>query len=123
MKRKALHSMFALAIPVSALLAATPAVARPPQQQTATAAACAATPNPVAVGDAYTVTGWNLTPGAMVDVYVSDAVGLRWSSATADGSGTISVPGWANFEGTSTVTVKAHTRKATVLATCTFEVV
>lgn len=85
--------------------------------------ACAVTPDPATVGGTYTVDGWGLPADQFVSVVVQDSHGSMSWFAQTDSDGLVSVSSWASWAGTSNVSVsQTRHHKATVLASCSFDV-
>ena len=83
---------------------------------------CAVTPNPVANGSQYTISGTGYQPGQMLDVFSGDG-GIIY--AQADGNGNFITWDRATFQKMGTKTVNVYEmgdRQMTVLATCSFDV-
>jgi len=83
---------------------------------------CSVSPNPVANGAQYTISGTGYNPGQMLDVFSGDG-GIVFAQANGDGNFTT----WdrASFLNTGTKTVNVYEmgdRHMTVLATCSFDV-
>ncbi len=84
---------------------------------------CSVAPNPVPVGDQYTVSGWGVPTTAYLNVWIEDSHGVTVLLPPVNADGTFSGSSWASWAGTSNVTVKdISSNRAVVLATCSFEV-
>lgn len=82
---------------------------------------CSVTPNPVAVGGIYTVTGSGFTAGDPLSVFVSDSVGTNLFIPAADANGNFSVSSYASWSGGYTVSVyDTSGRKPVYEAGCSF---
>jgi hypothetical protein len=83
---------------------------------------CAVTPNPVANGTQYTISGTGYKPAQMLDVFSGDG-GIVFAQANGDGA--FSTWDRASFLSTGTKTVNVYEmgdRHMSVLATCKFDV-
>lgn len=114
---------FAAAAALAALVAVpTPAfAARKTTHNSSSAASCSVSPGTVSQYSGYVVSGTGLPANTMVNVYVSDSVGTQWSSAVTDGSGNVSVSGYASYTGTYNVSITNTDRQLTQLASCSFQ--
>lgn len=84
---------------------------------------CSVTPNPVAVGSNWTMTGTGLPASTFVNVYDSDSGGTTVWMAQTSSTGTVSITWHSYYAGTSTIKVTtALAKKASTLATCSFQV-
>lgn len=88
-----------------------------------TSGSCSVSPNPVAVGAQWTVTGSNLGANAIVDVLITDSAATTAFNIQADASGNLTDTWHSYNTGTSKVTMKeaSHNKQVTV-ANCSFTV-
>ena len=85
-------------------------------------AACSVTPNPVAVGSDWTMTGAGLPAGSYVNVWEKDSASTTVWFAQIDASGTVSIT-WHSYNvGTTTMSVTSTSGNDATLASCTFQV-
>ena len=85
-------------------------------------AGCNVTPDPVARGGMYTVSGGGAPTDAYLNIWVTDSHGTTVLLSPVAADGTFSASSYASWSGTSTVTVKDISGKVTVLTTCSFDV-
>lgn len=104
---------------------AGPALAgKPTGGSTSTTGSCSVTPNPVAVGANYTISGSKLGAGRFVNFHVTDAGGTTVFNRQSDSSGNASVTWHSYYRGTSSVRIDdVSGRKAVTVARCSFSVV
>ena len=112
---------------VAGLLGAAPATASRSDKgggktRSAGTGTCSVSPNPVANGTQYTISGTGYKSGQMLDVFSGDG-GIVFAQANGDGNFTT----WdrASFLKTGTKTVNVYEmgdRHMSVLATCSFDV-
>jgi hypothetical protein len=81
---------------------------------------CGVAPNPVALGSLYTVSAANLGANRLVSVKVADATGTQAGSVLTDARGSATYVGQASVAGGYSVRITDTSRKAILLATCTF---
>lgn len=88
-----------------------------------TSGSCAVTPNPVAVGADYTITGTNLGANAVVNLLLTDSHQTTSWNLQADASGTSKLVWHSYWTGTTTATYnKSAKHGSTTVATCSFTV-
>jgi hypothetical protein len=81
---------------------------------------CSESPNPVAVGGIYTITGSHLPANQLVNVKVSDAKGAQIVTVMTTSTGTLTATGQASVSGSYSVAITSGGRKVSTLATCGF---
>jgi hypothetical protein len=84
-----------------------------------TSGTCSESPNPVAVGAVYNVTGAHLPAGQIVSVSVTDPKGTQWGSTRTTATGTLTFTGVAAVAGSYSVRITGGS-KGSLLATCGF---
>jgi hypothetical protein len=84
-----------------------------------TSGTCSESPNPVALGALYTVTGAHLPAGQIVSVSVTDPKGTQWGSTLTTATGTLTFVGQAAVAGSYSVRITGGS-KGSLLATCGF---
>ena len=85
---------------------------------------CSVAPNPVAVGATWTMSGSNLGASKNFTVTVSDAGGTQYFFLASTSTGTMTFSWHSYYAGTSSVAiVDASGRKASTVASCSFQVV
>lgn len=89
-------------------------------------AACSVTPNPVAPGDTYTITGTGLPANGLVNVRIVEALGTQSGSNYTDDTGTVVFNSRSYWPGDVTVEITEWSGSANpfdVYTICTFTVV
>jgi hypothetical protein len=119
-KRISFRRLFATALVALATLTVPATAAHARATSTTASGSCWATPNPVAVGQDYAVSGNRLGANRMVNVWVADAAGTQWGSKITNADGTVSVQFHASVLGTYSVKITDSGRKPATLATCSF---
>jgi hypothetical protein len=101
------------------------AAASPPPKNGGTttggsAGSCSESPNPVAVGGTYTITGTRLPANQLVSVAVRDAAGSQWGSVQTSATGALTFTGPATVRGSYSVTISGSGKHAGTLGSCSF---
>lgn len=92
-------------------------------RSTASAGSCSVTPDPVAVGDDYTVVGSGLEAGLLINVLVEDWMGTAAFADQTDPTGSFSVTWRGYWSGPHTVSVfDISGVKPKLLTSCAFQV-
>jgi hypothetical protein len=92
-------------------------------RSTGDAGSCSVTPDPVAVGDDYTVVGSGLEAGLLINVFVEDWMGTAAFADQTDATGGFSVTWRGYWSGPHTVSVYDISRvKPKLLTSCAFQV-
>jgi hypothetical protein len=87
---------------------------------TSTSGSCSESPNPVAVGRTYTITGSHLPANQLVSVQVGDAKGVQIVTVMTTSTGTLIATGQASVAGSYSVAITGGGRRGGTLATCGF---
>lgn len=107
----------------ASLLTAAPAFAAKGGGGTTSSGGCSISPNPVAVGSAYTLTGWGLGSSTLVNVLISDPVSVTSLNLQADAGGNLSLTTSSYWAGTTKITIQKNARHGfTTIATCSVSV-
>src|SRR5207249_4879367 len=112
----------AVAAAAVSLSVAAPAMAAKPVRSSTGSGSCRVSPNPVAVGAAWTLTGSNLGAYALVNVLITDSAGgINSWNLQADATGTTSVTWHSYASGASSVKfMKGERHGTTAVAACSF---
>jgi len=104
-------------------IASTPALAKGPQPHSGGPPSCSVNPNPVAMGQTYTVSG-NATAGAILNVAISDSVATSVVGTNADSNGNWGFSQVAFISGPAAVSVYEAQQLGhwKLVATCSFSV-
>ena len=117
---RARRFVFAALAVVSVLALATAAQAAHQAGSGSTSGTCSESPNPVAVGGIYTITGSHLAANQLVNVQVSDAKGTQIVSVITTSTGTLTATGQATVAGSYSVKITGGGRKVSTYASCGF---
>lgn len=123
-RRHRWRTLGTLAVVATSLCVATPAMAAKPGSSSAGSGSCSVSPNSVAVGASWTLTGSNLGAYALVNVLITDSAGgINSWNLQADATGTTSVT-WHSYASgaTSVKFMKSARHGSSTVAACSFTV-